>query len=427
MDESVSTQVLQKAKTCKGCGSQFEPPKGASNRIYCTTSCRQSSNDKKQDLTQTPTATTGGKRDGDHLSPHATYSKKEKKEEPNAKARAMFELDQNDLIKMSPMELAEVVMSLRARYREAKQSSSEINKAKRGLERELLEAKVAFADRTLERFQRGAAGLPVRQSYASVAGSRADEGRAILVARVEATASPINLSKIDALLGSSQRGPVAQDVRQKDDKVIMTFSDSESRETAKGILEGSQECRVLFSSVSSSTGYFPVIARYMNVNATEEEMLTDIRYRNPILREHLRSARVIHRFKDSSEGHVKLWITSREARDDILQRGEMYLSEKRCRVVEPDLNREVRRCYKCQQYGHLLKDCQSKVDVCGKCAGQHKTSTCQIQNQSLFHCSNCKRRPDHLRSISDGKHQAGDRYCPEQMKAVERYRRNHGF
>ena len=351
--EGASTQTSHKTKICRGCGSQFEPKIGASMQAYCFPSCRQkNNNNKKQAAAQTPTTNSGNKRDGGHLSPHETNSsKKDKREDPNSKERerTMFSLGQEDLMKLETAELTEIILSLRERCQKARQAAMEINKAKLDLEKELIEVKVAFADRSLEEFRRGS-GVPARRSYASAAGGHTDGGRAILVAKVEASASPINLSKIDALLGSSLRGPVAQDVRQKDDKVIMTFSDSDSREAARGILEGSQECKVLFSSVSSSTGYFPVIARYMNVGATEEAMLSEIRYRNPVLKEHVKSARVIHRFKDSSEGHVKLWITSREARDNILQRGEIYLSERRCKVVEPDLNREVRRCYKCQQY-----------------------------------------------------------------------------
>lgn len=428
MDEGFPSQATQKTKTCRGCGSRFEPNKGASNQAYCLPDCRRNSNSRKQNGPQTPATTIGGKRDGNHLSPHAENSnKKDKKEDPSAKERAMFVLEESDLVKLGQVELVEIIMNLRDKYQEVRRVTADITRAKRGLEKELLEAKVAFADRALERTRRGGAGVPVRQSYASVAGGRVDEGRAVLVARVESSAGQIGLSKIDALLDSSKSGPVVQDVRQKEDKLIMTFSDRESREAARGILEGSQEGRALFTSVSNSTGYFPLLVRYVSVGTTEEEILSEIRYRNPILRENLRSAKIVHRFKESNEGHVKLWITSRETRDIVLQRGEIYLSGRRCRVTELDLHREVRRCFKCQQYGHLLKDCQSKSDVCGRCAGPHRTSTCQIQDQNSFRCSNCKRRPDHLKSVSDGRHQAGDRYCPEQMKAVERYRRNNGL
>ncbi len=135
----------------------------------------------------------------------------------------------------------------------------------------------------------------------------------------------------------------------------------------------------------------------------------------------------MYRCKESTEGHASLWITSMSARNQILDRGEIFASGSRCRVAEPDIHREVKRCFKCQQYGHLVKDCRATSDVCGKCAGEHRTSSCTIKDPKQFKCSNCKRKPEHIKSYSDGKHQAGDRLCPYQLKAVSRYKRNTGL
>ena len=33
-------------------------------------------------------------------------------------------------------------------------------------------------------------------------------------------------------------------------------------------------------------------------------------------------------------------------------------------------------CYKCKDYGHLASECNSEVDICGKCAGPHRTDEC---------------------------------------------------
>lgn len=82
-------------------------------------------------------------------------------------------------------------------------------------------------------------------------------------------------------------------------------------------------------------------------------MLDDLRFRNPLLTECLRSAKVVYRFSGSERGHVRLWLTSREARERVLGRGLVYLASQVCRAEEPDLHREIRRCYKCQQYGGI--------------------------------------------------------------------------
>ena len=65
-----------------------------------------------------------------------------------------------------------------------------------------------------------------------------EDGRAVLVANVDTsrTVSPINLTKMDTLLGSREQGPVAQSLHQRDGKVVMTFDDVKARELAKGIL-----------------------------------------------------------------------------------------------------------------------------------------------------------------------------------------------
>ena len=48
----------------------------------------------------------------------------------------------------------------------------------------------------------------------------------------------------------------------------------------------------------------------------------------------------------------------------------------------------VRRCFKCQGFGHIAQDCPSKSHVCANCAGDHKTEGCQ---SSDICCANCKR------------------------------------
>jgi len=208
----------------------------------------------------------------------------------------------------------------------------------------------------------------------------------------------------------------------------LTFSDAAARDKAKKILQTSTEGKQIFQAVSNSVHYFPALIKYVNLEAPEESILADIKYRNPILKEHAKSVKIIYRSReDPNEGHVKLWITSKSVCNEIIKRGEIFLPGRRCRVTAPDLNREVRRCFKCQQYGHLIKDCKEKSDTCGRCAGTHRTSLCNKNDSRQLKCSNCARRPQHLRSLSDDKHEAGDKMCPEQIKAIERYKRTYGL
>ena len=65
----------------------------------------------------------------------------------------------------------------------------------------------------------------------------------------------------------------------------------------------------------------------------------------------------------------------------------------------------VKRCYRCQKYGHYIGQCSDEVLCCGKCAGNHKTTDCQVtlEQTDKHRCSNCKlaNKPDkHLVSSS---------------------------
>ena len=69
-------------------------------------------------------------------------------------------------------------------------------------------------------------------------------------------------------------------------------------------------------------------------------------------------------------------------------------------------------CYKCQKFGHKSTVCNNK-DKCGKCAGDHKTSTCksiekinQIKIQKK--CANCDKIG----------HSAWDKDCPRVINRI---------
>lgn len=47
---------------------------------------------------------------------------------------------------------------------------------------------------------------------------------------------------------------------------------------------------------------------------------------------------------------------------------------------------DILRCYKCQSFGHISKDC-TKETVCYICSGPHNSATC---NETNYQCINCK-------------------------------------
>jgi len=61
----------------------------------------------------------------------------------------------------------------------------------------------------------------------------------------------------------------------------------------------------------------------------------------------------------------------------------VYLGMSCCRVVEYS---DVVRCFKCQRFGHIASGCKSDKDVCGRCAGNHRTAECKVETRK---CTNC--------------------------------------
>ncbi len=85
--------------------------------------------------------------------------------------------------------------------------------------------------------------------------------------------------------GSREQGLVPQSLHQRDGKVVMTFDDVKAGELAKGILERGVQGD--FTSIANPTGYYLVVAKYMDLRSTDEELMEDIRHRNPTFKDHL--------------------------------------------------------------------------------------------------------------------------------------------
>lgn len=116
------------------------------------------------------------------------------------------------------------------------------------LTQELTQCKVAFADKALKFLNElppvNSCGTPTLQpasstmSYAAAVsgGMRSDTGSVVLVAEAS---KQVDLGQMDNLLGSKANGPIAQHIRQKENKVILTFSDEAAKEKAKSIMKSS--------------------------------------------------------------------------------------------------------------------------------------------------------------------------------------------
>jgi hypothetical protein len=321
-----------------------------------------------------------------------------------------------DLSQLDSLTKEEITSKLHAALDYAKSQTDRISK----LEAELVDVKLAFADSMTLRYinQRSAsmaklpssvAALPAAPSYSqAVRGHQAP----ILMASFASSAKPtdrISLAGIEDLLGSTGGGPVPASVRQKDDKIFVRLADPADLERAKSILEAKAgpDSNNVFNSVSRPTKLYPAVALFVNLSFIPT-LKEEIMLRNSGLKGKIESVSQLFSKPGSQKGHIKILFNCKETRDLALDVGEVDFFNTTARLVEMLLDREVRRCFKCQGYGHAQASCRDPNPSCGKCAGAHLTRDCTSQTRK---CVNCK-----------GAHQSGDRFCPIQMKAVARYR-----
>ena len=234
--------------------------------------------------------------------------------------------------------------------------------------------RIAFADETFRSLTAG------RIPASACATPSPPESSTLVVTVNEAAASEeVNTETFDRLLDSSANGPVPQIVKRKKGKVYISFSDAVQSGIAKALIKSKPECSRLFDieSVSTQTKLFPAVA--LHVDVTDLDTLKkEITFRNPSVGHSIKLIRTIFRSPlNTSVGHVKLFFDDKRTRDEVLKAGRLFAAGKRLQVVQVDPNREVRRCFRCQTYGHIAKSAAnacSNDEVCGFCAGPHSSS-----------------------------------------------------
>jgi hypothetical protein len=79
------------------------------------------------------------------------------------------------------------------------------------------------------------------------------------------------------------------------------------------------------------------------------------------------------------------------------------------------------QCYKCMGFGHTTKHCKVTSDVCGICAGKHKTGNCpDSKNKNAIKCYNCIRSNVKFNKQMSTSHSATSNSCPHVIKMQQR-------
>lgn len=102
----------------------------------------------------------------------------------------------------------------------------------------------------------------------------------------------------------------------------------------------------------------------------------------------------------------------------VMKQQRVMIGWNRCRIYE---HINVLRCYKCNEYGHVAKDCTSESVVCALCAGNHKIEECKSKE---FKCVNCVKARVNLNMNIDVNHSAFSSKCPILSRRTEKRKRN---
>ena len=111
---------------------------------------------------------------------------------------------------------------------------------------------------------------------------------------------------------------------------------------------------------------------------------------------------VVKPLKNKATRYQVFCDVSSVLRDGFLENNDrITLGLRPCKVYD---RYNIKRCYKCQKFGHYAKECSEERPVCGKCAGDHNTTECQSEQ---LKCINCVRNV-----VTDCHHAVSDAGCP---------------
>jgi hypothetical protein len=103
--------------------------------------------------------------------------------------------------------------------------------------------------------------------------------------------------------------------------------------------------------------------------------------------------------------HLLLAFSDANAANRAITNG-ILICNRKCQVERT--RKEPVRCLKCQGWNHFARDCVVEKDICGNCAGSHRTNSCQVDERA---CVSCKAKD----------HASWSRVCPTFLRKIAEF------
>ena len=196
----------------------------------------------------------------------------------------------------------------------------------------------------------------------------------------------------------------------KSGELVLVCDSKESRDNLSTIVESIDNT----IPTKRPTGKRPTIAIVgLHKDYTKEQIVTMVVKQNEFVRKFMTSNNIEDHFKvlvvrptKRNENVFQAFVSvSAMLRDGIKQyKDKITLGLTSCKVYD---QYHVKRCNKCQLFGHYVKDCPNTECYCAKCGDMHETDNCSSATKK---CINC------VRSDNDSHdHYAFDINCPSML------------
>lgn len=159
--------------------------------------------------------------------------------------------------------------------------------------------------------------------------------------------------------------------------------------------------------------------RVTNINESDftndNKLIVDLRKQNDDIIEFTTTMEVVS-VKKYGHVYTALIRVDTNTFKRILEKQKLFIGWSSCRVYE---SFNVKRCFKCNKFDHIGKECVEKAQSCPKCAGNHEIKECKSVTMC---CSNCTRMNRELNLQLNAEHYVWSTRCPVFQRKIESIR-----